>query len=114
NAAYSAYAALFALACLGGWAVIRYRLDREVRQREVLERLVRERTQELAAHAQALEGANRRLEEASFTDPLTGLGNRRSLRHTLPQRVASLPRSGRLALMVADLDCLKPINDEHG
>jgi diguanylate cyclase (GGDEF)-like protein len=112
--AYTAYAALIALACFAGWALIRYRLKREARQRENLERLVRERTRELAAHAQALELANRRLEEASFTDPLTGLGNRRSLKHTMPQLIANMPRGGQLALMVADLDRLKPINDEHG
>jgi diguanylate cyclase (GGDEF)-like protein len=112
--AYTAYATLLVLACLGGLGLVRYRLKREARQREVLERLVRERTRELAAHAQALEVANRRLEEASFTDPLTGLGNRRSLRHTMPQAIARMPRGERLALMVADLDCLKPINDQHG
>jgi diguanylate cyclase (GGDEF)-like protein len=112
--AWSAYVALFGLACIGGWLLIRYRLKRELRQRETLEKLVRERTRELATHAQALEVANRRLEEASFTDPLTGLGNRRSLKHTVPQMIASMPRGGRLALMVADLDCLKPINDEYG
>ena len=50
-------------------------------QRESWRSSVRDRTRELATHAQALEAANRRLEEASFTDPLTGLGNRRSLKH---------------------------------
>ncbi len=114
KAAYTAYFALVVLACLAGWAAFRYRLKNEARQREMLEKLVLERTRELAAHAQALEVANRRLEEASFTDPLTGLGNRRSLKHTMPQLIASLPRGERLALMVVDLDRLKPINDEHG
>lgn len=110
-----AYMALFALVCAGGgWALVRFRLKHEARRREELERLVRERTRELAAHASALEAANRRLEEASFTDPLTGLGNRRSLRHTVPQRIANLARGSQLAFMVADLDCLKPINDDYG
>src|SRR5262249_14274031 len=107
-------AALLALASAGAWALVRYRLKMETRQRETLEALVRERTRELAEHAHALEIANRRLEEASFTDPLTGLGNRRSLKHTVPRMIASMPRGGRLALMVADLDRLKPINDEYG
>jgi diguanylate cyclase (GGDEF)-like protein len=112
--AYTGYALLFVLACIGGWALIRYRLQNEARQRETLEKLVQERTRELAAHTQALEVANRRLEEASFTDPLTSLGNRRSLKQTLPQMMASMPRGGQLSLMVVDLDRLKPINDEYG
>lgn len=111
---YLAYAALLAAVSAGAWMLMRYRLKSEARQRETLETLVRERTRELAAHAEALELANRRLEEASFTDPLTGLGNRRSLKHTMPQMVANMPHGGRLALMVADLDRLKPINDEYG
>src|SRR5882724_10509809 len=111
---YMAYAALLVLASTGGWALIRYRLRSEARQRETVETLVRERTRELAAHAHALEIANRRLEEASLTDPLTGLGNRRSLKHTVPQMIASMPHGARFALMVADLDRLKPINDEYG
>jgi diguanylate cyclase (GGDEF)-like protein len=111
---HTAYAAFFALVCLGGWSLFRFRLKSEARQRETLEKLVRARTRELAAHASALEAANRRLEAASFTDPLTGLANRRSLKQTVPRLIADMPRGGRLAFMVADLDCLKPINDEHG
>jgi diguanylate cyclase (GGDEF)-like protein len=75
---------------------------------------VRARTRELTAHASALEQANRRLEEASYTDPLTSLGNRRSLRHAVPQIIANMPRGGRIALLVIDLDCMKPINDDYG
>jgi diguanylate cyclase (GGDEF)-like protein len=112
--AYAAYSLLVVMTCIGGWLVIRYRLQREARQREMLEKLVRERTHDLASHARALEVANRRLEVASFTDPLTGLGNRRSLKQTIPQLISGMPQGSQLALMVADLDCLKPINDEHG
>ena len=111
---YLAYTALLAALSAGAWMLMRYRLKYEARQREILETLVRERTRDLAAHAEALEIANRRLEEASFTDPLTGLGNRRSLEHTMPHRVANMPHGGRFALIVADLDRLKPINDEYG
>ncbi len=69
--AYVAYTLLALFSLLAIWLRIRFRLVRESRQRERLEVVVRERTRELAAHAQALEIANRRLEEASFTDPLT-------------------------------------------
>ena len=56
-----------------------------------------------------------RLAELSETDPLTGLCNARGLRDRLD---AELARSRRhhepLALMVADLDGLKNINDRYG
>lgn len=67
-----------------------------------------------------LERVNGRLEQASLTDPLTGLGNRRSLTKEMPRLLAQLdagtPRGmrPRMALMLVDLDRLKPINDEHG
>ncbi|EFC79751.1 diguanylate cyclase [Parafrankia sp. EUN1f] len=73
-----------------------------------LERKVAERTEELAA-------ANRRLEQLSVTDPLTGLANRRHLdevldiewhraqRHTTP-----------LALAMIDIDRFKSYNDHFG
>jgi diguanylate cyclase (GGDEF)-like protein len=99
---------------LTAWILIRRRLIRDEEQRNKLEQLVLERTRDLAAHASALEVANQKLEEASLTDPLTRLGNRRSLHESLPRLIAQLPRSKRLAVMIADLDCLKPINDEMG
>ncbi|HEV7715758.1 MAG TPA: diguanylate cyclase, partial [Steroidobacteraceae bacterium] len=112
--AYAAYGLIVAMLIVASWVAHRYKLEREARYSRTLEVQVRERTRELATHASALEQANRKLEEASFTDPLTGLGNRRSLKHMMPQMIASNPRGGRLALMVVDLDFLKPINDEHG
>lgn len=73
-----------------------------------LERRVSERTQ-------ALEKANRRLQELALQDPLTGLANRNALQQHLDQ---ALQRSQRghelLAVMLIDLDGFKPINDQHG
>ena len=114
NWAYAVYLALAALLIAALWRVQRRRLEREAAYSKRLEVQVRERTRELAKHANALEHANLRLEEASYTDPLTGLGNRRSIRHTAPQMIAGLPPGGRLALMMIDLDSLKPINDDYG
>jgi diguanylate cyclase (GGDEF)-like protein len=66
--------------------------------------------------------ANERLREASLTDPLTGLGNRRFLREAVlellaggkPESARGDVASRRFVLMVVDLDFLKPINDRHG
>ncbi len=64
--AYLTYAALALLAVFAIWMRIRFRLARDARQRERLEQLVGERTRELAAHAQALEVANRRLRRSQL------------------------------------------------
>jgi diguanylate cyclase (GGDEF)-like protein len=45
-------------------------------------------------------------------DTLTGLANRRYLMEQFPRLIAQ--RGGGLALMIIDLDALKPINDQHG
>jgi diguanylate cyclase (GGDEF)-like protein len=61
------------------------------------------------------------LEAASFTDPLTGLGNRRSLDVAVPGLIDSVrydaernQSPARLAMLLVDLDRLKPINDQFG
>jgi diguanylate cyclase (GGDEF)-like protein len=61
-----------------------------------------------------LERANQQLKEASLTDPLTGLGNRRYLSEAMSALAKSAGSELRLALMVIDLDHLKPINDAYG
>ena len=64
-----------------------------------------------------LEHANQQLKEASLTDPLTGLGNRRYLSEAMAALAKSAKAGGtdlKLALMVIDLDHLKPINDAYG
>jgi diguanylate cyclase (GGDEF)-like protein len=81
---------------------------------------VRFRTCELAARNVELERVNGRLEQASLTDPLTGLGNRRSLIKDMPRLIeqlnsgSPLQKPRRMTLMLVDLDRLKPINDQHG
>jgi diguanylate cyclase (GGDEF)-like protein len=114
NWAYAGYALLALMMIAACWYAHQAKLAREAAYSKRLEQQVRERTRELAMHANALEQANRRLEEASFTDPLTGLGNRRSLKHSAPQLIANMPRGGRLAVFVIDLDSMKPINDDYG
>ncbi len=89
-----------------------------------LEQLVAERTAELDAKNQALQDANARLERISTTDPLTGMGNRRYLRHFLDKELSRLARSRRqgdtgprnlsLVFLLIDLDHFKQVNDQHG
>ncbi len=103
-----------------------------------LDKKVAERTAELRrkndilSDAQnALKEANRRLEEASLSDPLTGLHNRRFLSKSLPADVSvverryqswkssdqnknALPRMSDLLFLLLDVDHFKSVNDEYG
>lgn len=55
------------------------------------------------------------LQKQAFEDGLTGLLNRQALERMLPRELAAAERQGRpLALVMIDLDLLKPINDTWG
>jgi diguanylate cyclase (GGDEF)-like protein len=118
--AYGVYTCLGALLALGVWTRQRLALEQAAAQRCELEREVCERTRELAERNAALQRANTLLEQVSFTDALTGLGNRRSLDVAMPGLIESLRHKGRnadpgaLAMLLVDLDRLKPINDQFG
>ena len=95
-----------------------------------LEQQVKDRTAELFQRNDELLAVNRKLEDASLTDSLTGLSNRRFLMAQMPQDVAVVERFYRkldpssppplpgnrpdFALMMIDLDGLKGINDTYG
>ncbi len=64
-----------------------------------------------AAGAIAQAQLYRRVERASLTDDLTGLGNTRRFNSELP---AMLARGDEVSLLVLDLDALKSIVDRHG
>jgi diguanylate cyclase (GGDEF)-like protein len=72
----------------------------------------------LASHAVvALEAArlHRIVSNQALVDGLTGLANRRSCEHTLNTELARAQRfPGALAVVVADLDDFKEVNDRHG
>lgn len=106
---------------------IRTRLLRK--QNEQLERLVHARTQALESANQELESANSALAEASLSDPLTGLRNRRYLEIAIPDEVNRiyrtyagliqkeldpLERAEDMVVFLLDLDHFKAVNDEHG
>lgn len=102
------------LAGLAVYLLYEWLQRRHTRQRAALERLVQERTRDLQA-------ANARLEALSFTDPLTGLHNRRYLARQIPADLAFYERdsayqAGTEAVVFAllDVDHFKAINDTHG
>ncbi len=115
--------ALGVLTVIVGAAHWRSRLAR-ARARE-LERVVALRTADLATANAELEQAHRAVEEASLTDPLTGLHNRRFLwRHidadvalALRSRFGSEPEPrdpSDLLFFLVDIDHFKRINDQYG
>lgn len=64
---------------------------------------------------QSLREANARIQQMSITDPLTGVFNRRHLSEQLLVDIERAHRHSRsLALVMADLDHFKQINDRHG
>jgi diguanylate cyclase (GGDEF)-like protein len=100
---------------------------RAAQTRNRLEEEVQTRTRELAERNQQLEVANQRLEEASVTDALTGLRNRRFLFQEVikdlalaertrmaEERSGQRGRGERLLFIMVDLDWFKPINDACG
>jgi diguanylate cyclase (GGDEF)-like protein len=97
------------------WLAMRLRLRHIEARRQALEGLVGERTE-------ALELANRMLEEASFTDPLTELRNRRYLASQVGTDVAQVRRAYAGSLypnrdiifLMIDVDHFKQINDSFG
>lgn len=108
--------ALIAYIALGAGIIVYYarsqaaKLRREENYSRQLEAKVRERTQEL--------------EEATVTDPLTGLKNRRYLMTTVAEELRTIDRFNstrtaeerprNLLFLMVDLDGLKQINDTYG
>jgi diguanylate cyclase (GGDEF)-like protein len=72
-------------------------------------------SENLRRFAAELAVANRRLQQAALTDPLTGLPNRRYAMERLEQEWAANARTQRpLTCMVVDIDGFKQINDSYG
>ncbi len=127
--AYTLYAAAFCMVVLSFIRVQAQKLRREEEHSRQLEISVQERTAELAVRNQELATLNTKLEEASLTDSLTGLRNRRYFQRHLLDDIAYIDRqfelhrqkgktdelagSGLMCLMI-DLDGFKLVNDTFG
>lgn len=110
------FRALMVLAALAALVVLlRWVQARHDRQQAHLQRLVDERTAELHA-------LNQRLRDASQTDPLTGLRNRRFLELQMPADIGLYDRENPgvadheniLLFALIDIDAFKAVNDRYG
>lgn len=87
----------------------------ELRARLSVGRRVLALQDELAARNAALTIANERLARIASTDPLLDVGNRRSFEDTLAARHRDArQRGGAYAVLLADLDRFKSVNDRLG
>lgn len=122
---YLGYAALAVAFVAGVWLVQQRRISLEAEYRRKLESEVRRRTRELAERNEELAGANEKLLEASLTDPLTGLRNRRFLFEEVHKHVELIRRwkhsedddpeqDLNIVFLIIDLDHFKPVNDRCG
>ena len=106
TSAFRALAGLLLVAAILAFVRARTRVLR--RRAERLERIVAERTSDLAR-------ANARLEDLTITDALTGLRNRRFLLQRIDEDVAlALRQKTDLVFFLVDVDHFKKVNDELG
>lgn len=102
-------------------ATLRWRTYRLNLQRTQLQEIVTLRTRELQEANSKLANLNQVLHEASVTDALTGLRNRRFIQEQIPNLIARLNRIRQIrgtdwvtGFFLIDLDHFKNINDKYG
>ena len=80
-------------------------------QKEAVDNLNRE----LAGKNEELKSLNQELYEASITDKLTGIFNRKQILHLLNQEFSrALRYQQQLSIAILDIDFFKRVNDDHG
>jgi len=102
---------------VGGIGSILDITDRKVLERRVADQLdeANELNRLLDCQRRQLEESNRRLEELSITDGLTGVRNRRSLDDEISRAFQVAERQGsKLSILLMDVDHFKQYNDKHG
>jgi diguanylate cyclase (GGDEF)-like protein len=126
NWAYACYFLILMLLVGGVLRTQRNKRIAEQRARDLLEQEVADRTSELASRNVDLQALNEKLAEASVTDSLTGLRNRRYVDQFIETEIAMVERrliegghgkrdsSKLLFFMMIDLDGFKLVNDSHG
>lgn len=131
GSAYTIYGLTLFVLMWAIWRHQRRKVALAAEQRRELSRKVAERTRELRKANDELETVNAKLVEASVTDSLTGLKNRRYLDTVIEDRITAVDRrcnehkvppsshiafdiSPRMFFMMIDLDGFKEINDRHG
>jgi diguanylate cyclase (GGDEF)-like protein len=125
--AYAGYSLILIGGVFGMVRIQQRKFDQEAEYAHELELRVQERTRELSARQMELERVNEELAQASVTDSLTGLANRRFLTEYIEKEVALLHRRYNrladgpltpelldLAFVMIDLDQFKTINDSAG
>lgn len=109
------YLLLFAAAIFLVFTVARARIRGHQRRARELEIKVAEATQDLRRTSDQLEAANRRLQELTRLDPLTGVANRRSFDEVSAAEWAHCRRDSLwLSVLMIDIDHFKAYNDTHG
>lgn len=90
-------------------------ITRNVSERKVAERALRESNQELQVRLDEISRLQSALQEQAVRDGLTGLYNRRYLDEMLEREVSRARREGiPLSLVMLDIDHFKKVNDTYG
>lgn len=125
--AYTIYTLILGAVVCGLVRSQKKKLARKEDYSRKLEVQVKERTEELAERNKELEVLNVKFLDASLTDPLTGLRNRRYFFEHIEQEIGAVRRrfdqalrtkakvdDSELLFMMIDIDLFKQVNDTYG